>query len=273
LTKIWRLLRWAVFLGIIGLLIAPNYSVSPVSKFFATIFGLIVLMIYLISLFVRWANSFSGNAPMWDEIQSVSPIIPEPPLREVGTIGRALADWSTKWTMNRKDKSDAGYLNAMGEAYDIGTRHTPKSPRKAMQWYLVGGDPTRPGGHEYAKLRIAEMYEDGEGVTPDFETAGRVYKTIPNYPSSLLHFAIAYVEGRGVPRNYVEAFRLLLIADRARSWHPPTRKEVEVNPQRHRENRRHIRMRELMAILEPKLSPEQLMTAHNAAREWWNEHR
>ncbi len=93
------------------------------------------------------------------------------------------------------------------------------------------------------------------------------------FPSARLHFAIANIEGRGVPRDYVEAYKLLLLADKTRSWHPPSRKQVETDPQRHRENRRHIRVRELMATLESELPPEQLLRAREAAREWWNTHR
>ena len=89
----------------------------------------------------------------------------------------------------------------------------------------------------------------------------------------MLHFAIAYVEGRRVPQDYVEAYKLLLLANKFRSMNPPTRKLVETDPQRHRENRRHIRVRELMAVLESRMAPEHLLRAKEAAREWWNAHR
>ena len=70
-----------------------------------------------------------GNdmAPEWDEIQSVPPIVPEPPFRGGGLIWRALTNRFARWTINRKDKDDGGYLNAMGELYDIGTKYTPKN--------------------------------------------------------------------------------------------------------------------------------------------------
>src|SRR5439155_23431362 len=160
-----------------------------------------------------------------------------------------------------------------------GVRHWHKihseNPAEAMRWYRAavgGGDPAKANGPLYAKLRIAEMYEDGEGVARDLDEAGRIYKTIPDFPSAMLHFAIAYVEGRRVPQDYVEAYKLLLLANKFRSMNPPTRKLVETDPQRHRENRRHIRVRELMAVLESRMAPEHLLRATEAAREWWNAH-
>jgi Sel1 repeat len=266
-----RLLKWAVFLAIIGVMIAP---VPTSSKFLTLIFALILLVYWLKGAFVRWIKS-DGKAPAWDEIKSVPPIVPEPPLKKPGPIGSAPGDFFAKWTLNRKNKNDPLYLNAMGEMFDIGTKHTPKNPVEAMRWYraAVGGDPATAHGPHYSKLRIAEMYEDGEGVPRDLDMAGRIYKTIPNYPSAMLHFAISYVEGRGVPRDYVEAYKLVLLADKFLSWHASTRKEVEVNPQSHRANHRHIRAQELMALLEPRMAPEQVLKAKEAAREWWNAHR
>ena len=75
-----------------------------------------------------------------------------------------------------------------------------------MRWYLAaaGGDPEKESGHQYAKLRIAEMYEDGEGVTRDLAQAGRIYRTIPTFPSARLHFAIANIEGRGLPQTMLK---------------------------------------------------------------------
>jgi hypothetical protein len=89
----------------------------------------------------------------------------------------------------------------------------------------------------------------------------------------MLHFAVAHVEGRGLPQDYVEAYRLLLTADKAYSMHPSSRKEVETNIQTHRKNRRHIRVKELMGILQPRMTLEQLLKANKAARSWWNAHR
>ncbi len=270
-------MKWAVFLAVIGVLIAPVRYVPVSNKLITVAFAVVLLVLWLKGAFVRWIKS-DDKAPYWDEIKSVPPIIPEPPVKASGPIGRAIGDFIAKRTLKwlGKNKDDPAYLNAMGEMFDTGTKHTPKNPVEAMRWYVaaVGGDPTQPKrGPEWARLRIAELYEDGEGVARDLDMAGCIYKTIPNYPSAMLHFAIAHVEGRGMPRDYVEAYRLLLVADKARSWHPSTRKEIEVNPQSHRANSRHIRVRELMAILEARMTPEQLLRAREAAREWWNAHR
>lgn len=272
-----RILILAIFFVVIGVLIAPGENVSTPAKLITAICGFILIVAWPIFAFWRWLRTEDGDkAPAWDEIKSVPPIIPEPPLKASGLIGRAIGDFIAKWTLNRKNKDDPAYLNAMGEMFDLGTKYTPKNPVEAMRWYVAavgGGDPAKAAGPLFSKLRIAEMYEDGEGVPRDLEQAGRIYKTMPNFPSAMLHFAIAHVEARGVPQDHVEAYRLLLLADKARSWHPATSKEVEVNPQSHRANRRHIRVRELIAVLESRMTPEQLLRAREEAREWWNAHR
>jgi hypothetical protein len=275
IVKAWRLLRWAILIAIIGVLLASPESVSAPTKLLTAFCGLIVFSTWLAAGTVRWIKR-EDKAPAWDEIQSAPPVVPEPPFRGSGPVARVLKDRFAKWNLNRKHRNDdAAYLNMMGELFDIGTSHTPRDPVEAMRWYMAaaGGDPTQDRGHQYAKLRIAEMYEDGEGVPRDLDKAGRIYKTISNFPSAMLYFAIAHVDGRGVTRDYVEAYRLLLLADKARSWHPPTRKQIETDPQSHRENRRHIKVRELMALLESRMAPEQLFKARDAAREWWNAHR
>jgi len=270
-----RLLKWTVFLAVIGVLVAPIRYVHTSTKLLTSVVALILLVLWLKRAFDRWLKS-DAKAPAWDEIQSVSPIVPEPTFKGGGPIGRALSNYGAKWTLSRKDNEDSGFLNAMGEMYDIGTKHTPKNPVEAMRWYKAavgGGDPATANGPHYAKLRIAEMYEDGEGVAQDLDEATRIYNTIPHYPSAMLHFAIAYVQGRGFPQNYIESYKLLLLADKFYSWHAPSRKEVVVQVQAHRSNRRHIRVREMMALFEGRMAPEQLLRGREAARAWWNANR
>jgi hypothetical protein len=230
------------------------------------------LFIGLKSAVQRWLKS-EAKAPAWDEIALVQPIIPEPPFTDRG--GGVLGSWFAKRSVSNAKKGDRDYYNAVGECYDIGTKYTPKDPVEAMRWYnaAVDGDPIKATGPHYSKLRIAEMYEDGEGVTRDLETAGRIYKTLPHYPSAMLHFAIAHIEGRGVPQDYVEAYKLLLTADKFFSMHPPTRKQVQTDPQQRRRNHRHTKVRELIMMLETRLKPEQLIKARDKAREWWNANR
>jgi Sel1 repeat len=270
-----RLLKWVALLVVLGVLIALAESASTPIKLLALLGGVILVVLWLKSAFVRWIKK-DDKAPAWDEIPSSPPIVPEPRFKGGGPIGRAIMNWFAKRPLSNAKKGDRDSYNAVGELYDIGSKYTPKNPVEAMRWYkaAVGeGDPATASGPHYSKLRIAEMYEDGEGVAQDIDGAGRIYKTLPHYPSAMLHFAIAHIEGRGVSHDYIEAYRLLLTADKFYSMHPPTRKQVETDPQSHRSNRRHIRVRELMATLEVSLKPEQLMKAREAAREWWNAHR
>jgi len=268
-----RLFKWAIFFLIVGVLVAPDVPAS--TKLLTLVFGFFLAGVWLKRGFVRWTKS-DVKAPAWDEIQSVSPVVPEPPFKGAGPIARAITDWFAKWPLSQAKKGDQDSFNAMGELYDIGTKHTPKNPVEAMRWYKAavgGGDPAKADGPHYSKLRIAEMYEDGEGVARDLDQARRIYRTMPNYPSGMLHFAIAHLEGRGVPQDLVEAYRLLLTADRFYSMHPKSIKQIATDIQKHRENRRHIRVRELMEILEAHMSPTQLLEAKEAAREYWNAHR
>jgi Sel1 repeat len=270
-----RLLGWVILLTVLAAFFAPAGSASTPIKLLASFCLLILIAAWLIAAAFVWIRK-DAKAPAWDEIQSVPPILPEPPLKGGGLIGRTISDFFAKRLLNRKDKDDAAYVNAMGEMFDIGTKYTPKNPTEAFRWYMKaigGGDPARASGPTFAKLRLAEMYEDGEGVERDIDQATRIYKTIPDFPSTWLHFAVAHVEGREVQRDYVEAYRQLLLADKFRSMNAPNKKEVEIQAQRHRENRRHIRARELMAILEARLTPEQLLKAKQAARDYWNAHR
>jgi TPR repeat protein len=52
------------------------------------------------------------------------------------------------------------------------------------------------------------VYEDGEGVARNLDEAARIYKAMSHYPSAMLYFAIAHVEGRGVVQDYAEAYKL-----------------------------------------------------------------
>lgn len=262
--------RWIAMVGFLATLLAPRENVSGSTKLMVAAVGL-VLTVYLVwKGFRRWLKQ-DGRLPPWDEIKPRAPIVPEPPLKEPGRMASALGYLLARWMLNWA-KDDP---KTMGELYDIGNKCTPHNPKEALRFYFeaCGGDPTQPGGPLWPKLRIAEMYEDGEGIDRDAAFAARIYKTIPAAPSAMLHFAIAHVEGRGVTQNYVEAYKLLLVADRLRGLHPLSKAELRHNAQSRRENRRHIRIRELMAMLEAHLRPEQCFEGREAARAYWEVHR
>jgi hypothetical protein len=101
---------------------------------------------------LRWIKT-PDKAPAWDEIPSVPPIFPEPEFKGPGSIGRAIADCFAKWTLNRKHRNEAIYINAMGDAFYIGTKCTAKNPAEAMKWYFAatGGNPAGPRGTARAR--------------------------------------------------------------------------------------------------------------------------
>jgi Sel1 repeat-containing protein len=266
-------LGWAIALSVLASFLAPVESLSIPIKLLAAFCFLILVIAWLTAVAFVLIRKDVPKAPAWDEIQSVPPIVPEPPLKERGLIVSAISDRMTEWFLSRLDKDGTAYVMAMAEMYDIGT---PNNPPEAFRWYMAairGGDPTKAGGPKFARLRLAEMYEDGEGVERDLDQATRIYQTVPDFPSTWLHFAIAHIDGRGVRQDYVEAYRQLLLADKFRNMNALSKKEVEIRVQSHRENRRHIRVRELMTILEAGLTPEQQLRAMEAARDYWNAHR
>jgi TPR repeat protein len=70
-------------------------------------------------------------------------------------------------------------------------------------------------GHlEPAQLKLAEMYEKGEDLTQDFTAAARTYEELADLgPKHTYSYAPAefglcrlYLDGKGVPRDYAEAF-------------------------------------------------------------------
>jgi hypothetical protein len=96
-----RILKWTIFLLVIGVIVAPDTRGS--TKLLTLAVGLALFVPLLLRAFVRWIKS-GPKTPAWDEIQPVPPLIPEPPLKGHRAIGRAIIDCVAKWNLNRKDK-------------------------------------------------------------------------------------------------------------------------------------------------------------------------
>jgi hypothetical protein len=166
------LLKWAAFAAILGALVAHT---SVLTKVFAVVCGLILLAVWLKSAVLRWLKS-EGKAPAWDEISLVPPIMPEPPF-----TGRGAA-YSWIGLLNGLFRTPRKATAITTIQWGNPTTSEQNTPR-GTQWRRCGGTKrqltvTRSKRRDLTiRSCAAEMYEDGEGVTRDLETAGRIYKT------------------------------------------------------------------------------------------------
>ena len=221
----------------------------------------------------------------WGEIRISDPVDPAP--RFIGWRGAGpvtiflnwlvtypLLRWIEKRRGSRVDSIQS--MIFLAELYDEGAPHKRHNPTKAFRLYLkvLGGkDPELAKGPVWVKMRLAEMYEDAEGIEKDIDMAGKIFATIPTLPSAMLHFALGHLDGRGSFHDRVEAYKWLLCAERAYSIHPFTRTDVMTSRQRFRENMRFIKVKQLKLCLENNLNTTQIAAAESAAKVWWSKHR
>ena len=76
-----------------------------------------------------------------------------------------------------------------------------------MKWYRRETDR----GHREAQIRVAELYERGEGISQGYVQASRMYAKAAEQgdPKAEIRLAQLYLMGQGVPQNYSEAKKLL----------------------------------------------------------------
>jgi TPR repeat protein len=233
----------------------------------------VVLMLYLFGMLKRLlrSNPSLPTLPEWDIIDSKKPIFSVPPVEPMKQyfVINLLARWL------KSSARTGSQIASLGEMYEIGTKYTPKNAEKARQLYedVVFRELDIKNSYSWARLRLAEMYEDGEGGPKNFSKAEVIYRTIPNYPSSMLFLAKSRIVGAETVVDLVDAYKLLLVADKFFSLHQPSAEEMTHEGQKRRENFRHIHVKNLMEMLERQMTPADTLTAHEAAREYWNKNR
>ena len=245
---------------------------------------ILFLAVVAILIFLRLMRT-QRRPRHWNQIRVSDPVDPAP--RFVGWRGAGpvtiFLNWLVtypllRWIEKRRG-SRADSIQSMiflAELYDEGAPHKRHNPSKAFRLYLKvlgGSDPALAEGPIWVKMRLAEMYEDAEGVEKDIDMAGRIFATIPTLPSAMLHFALSHLEGRRRPQDHVEVYKWLLCAERAYSIHPFTREEISISRQRYRENIRFIKVKQLKVRVEKELSPIRIAEAESAAKTWWSKHR
>ena len=99
---------------------------------------------------------------------------------------------------------------AMGWAYANG-RGLPRDFAKAAEWYRVAATA---GGDKDAQFALGELYFNGLGVANDYGRAIDLYRkaAYQGQPVAQYLIGIMYVEGWGVKRDAVEAYKWLTLA-------------------------------------------------------------
>lgn len=127
--------------------------------------------------------------------------------------------------------------------------------------YVDAMDLMRPladEGEDHAQYLIGFMYDRGQGVPEDPETAATWYRRAAElgHPYAQNNLGVFYKNGRGVPRDYVEAYMWF---DLAASGYLPAefghRERALLNQQ----------------DLTQKMSPEEISTARKRAEGFRNE--
>ena len=106
------------------------------------------------------------------------------------------------------EQGDAEAQFWLGLAYEQNWFGTTDE-KEAVKWYqkaAQGGDPD-------AQVELGRRYENGEGVEQSFKLAAEWYRRAAEHVPDLggagqgkNQLGLLYLEGRGVPRDYVQAY-------------------------------------------------------------------
>jgi TPR repeat protein len=146
-----------------------------------------------------------------------------------------------EWTPLAKQGDAAAQFN-LGVMYKNG-KGIPQDYKTAVKWYT----PAAEQGLVGAQFNLGQMYRLGQGVPQDYTTAAKWYKLAAEQggADAQLNLGVMYLKGNGVPTDYVYAHMWWSIAasnggkkvEKFRDW------------------------------IEEKMTPSQLETAQNLARE------
>jgi TPR repeat protein len=114
-------------------------------------------------------------------------------------------------------------------------------------------------GDAEAQHYLGVRYADGRGVTQDPAEGMRWIRKAAEQGllSAQYSLGVRFTDGKGIPKDYVRAHQWLSLAKRT---------ELAAGPYRT------FTIDESLAILEPKMAPDQIAEAQRRAREWWEKH-
>ena len=113
-----------------------------------------------------------------------------------------------RWMLRAAEQGDAEAQFWLGFGYEQNWFRTT-DVNEAVKWYqkaAQGGDPD-------AQVELGHRYEYGEGVEQSFKLAAEWYRRAAEHVPDLggagqgkNQLGVLYLEGRGVPRDYVQAY-------------------------------------------------------------------
>lgn len=113
-----------------------------------------------------------------------------------------------EWMLRGAEHGDASTQFWLGVAYDDGWFGT-KDLDLALKWYEKAADAGDPD----AQVALGQKYADGEGVKQSYEVAAKWFQKAAEHVPDLggagqgrWRLAQLFMEGLGVPRDYVQAY-------------------------------------------------------------------
>jgi TPR repeat protein len=113
-----------------------------------------------------------------------------------------------RWMLRAAEQGDAEAQFWLGVAYEQNWFGTT-DPREAVKWYKMAAE----GGNPDAQVELGQRYEDGEAVEQNFKLAAEWFRKAAEHVPDLggagqgrNQLGLLYLEGLGVPRDYVQAY-------------------------------------------------------------------
>jgi TPR repeat protein len=113
-----------------------------------------------------------------------------------------------RWMLRAAEQGDTGAQFWLGVAYEQNWFGTIDN-QEALKWYKKAAE----GGDPDAQAELGQKYEYGEGVEQNYKLAAEWYRRAAEHVPDLggagqgrNHLGLLYMEGRGVPLDYVQAY-------------------------------------------------------------------
>lgn len=122
---------------------------------------------------------------------------------------------SAKWYRKAADQGNADAQFQLGEFHDTKgeNAHLTHDEAEALKWFLKAGDQ----GHTAAQYALGQIFFNND----DYATAAKWFRKAAEGGHDGAQYKIGkmYVEGLGVQRNFVQAYKWLSLASLATSCH------------------------------------------------------
>lgn len=145
----------------------------------------------------------------------------------------------------------------MGEMYRLGQGGVTQDMARAFEWYRLAD---QIGGSRDAEFAMAQMYFHGRGVARDYAEAFALYKKAAAKGHHIAQYLIGamYEEGWAVKRDYVEAWKWYTLALAGRD------QAIALNPL--------YDPRQALDRLEPRMNKAQIRRGRQRVKDWRFEH-